>query len=353
MFHRANEVWRQAIPAQLKAEEALNTLNKKDITELKALGKPPAGVEKVMECVLCLFSPPGKLAKGDGLSWNAAKQEMKDPQKFLERLLAFKFVIDAGNVPKVNVDAFRATLAWEGFRPEAMMVKSKAAGGITEFIINIVIYFDIVQDVEPKRQALAQAHEDLASANTKLEEVTTMVAELQSQLATLEKEFADAVDDKNKVIAEAEKCAQKLDLANRLVGALAAENVRWAAGIEDLKAKQAVLVGDVLLAAAFVSYVGCFNKVYRDQLVQQNWMPYLLENNVPMSPDADPLLLLSDEATIAAWCSEGLPSDRVSIENGTIVCNAERWPLMIDPQLQALYSYGPYIVMALHSYGPT
>merc|ERR1711871_1057010 len=32
----------------------------------------------------------------------------------------------------------------------------------------------------------------------------------------------------------------------------------------------------------------------------------------------------------------GLPSDSVSIENATIVMNSSRWPLMIDPQLQAI-----------------
>ena len=36
------------------------------------------------------------------------------------------------------------------------------------------------------------------------------------------------------------------------------------------------------------------------------------------------------------WASELLPTDRVSVENGAIVCNCARWPLMIDPQLQGI-----------------
>lgn len=39
------------------------------------------------------------------------------------------------------------------------------------------------------------------------------------------------------------------------------------------------------------------------------------------------------------WQNEGLPSDRMSIENATILSNSERWPLMIDPQLQGLFNY--------------
>lgn len=36
------------------------------------------------------------------------------------------------------------------------------------------------------------------------------------------------------------------------------------------------------------------------------------------------------------WQNEGLPSDRMSIENATILSNSDRWPLMIDPQLQGV-----------------
>lgn len=46
--------------------------------------------------------------------------------------------------------------------------------------------------------------------------------------------------------------------------------------------------------------------------------------------------MLTDDAQIATWNNEGLPSDRMSTENATILCNCERWPLMIDPQLQVL-----------------
>lgn len=57
---------------------------------------------------------------------------------------------------------------------------------------------------------------------------------------------------------------------------------------------------------------------------------------IPMTEGLDVLSLLTDGATIARWNNEKLPSDRMSIENATILTNAERWPLMIDPQLQGI-----------------
>jgi hypothetical protein len=46
--------------------------------------------------------------------------------------------------------------------------------------------------------------------------------------------------------------------------------------------------------------------------------------------------MLTDDATKARWANEGLPTDPLSVENGSIMCAASRWSLMIDPQLQGI-----------------
>lgn len=68
------------------------------------------------------------------------------------------------------------------------------------------------------------------------------------------------------------------------------------------------------------------------------WLPHIrgLEPPIPINDTVDPLKLLTDEATIARWFNEGLPSDRMSTENATILTSSDRWPLMIDPQLQGI-----------------
>ena len=100
--------------------------------------------------------------------------------------------------------------------------------------------------------------------------------------------------------------------------------------------KLKVVIGDALLASAFVSYVGPFNKAFRDTIVQEKFIPFLHENKIPMSEDSNPISTLADEATIAEWNNHKLPANHVSIENGCILNNSERFTLMIDPQLQGI-----------------
>jgi dynein heavy chain len=133
---------------------------------------------------------------------------------------------------------------------------------------------------------------------------------------------------------QAEKTGRKAQLADRLINGLSGENARWNQEIKRMESVEGKLIGDVLLAAAFVSYAGPFNMLFRQQLVNEKWTPDLIERAVPMSPGVKPLDLLTTDASKAHWANEGLPTDPLSVENGAIMTSAARWSLMIDPQLQ-------------------
>jgi hypothetical protein len=69
-----------------------------------------------------------------------------------------------------------------------------------------------------------------------------------------------------------------------------------------MEADKQLLVGDVLLASAFISYVGPFTKTFRDKLMTQIFTPFLQEKlikavgengSIPLSPAADPVKVLT------------------------------------------------------------
>jgi dynein heavy chain len=135
---------------------------------------------------------------------------------------------------------------------------------------------------------------------------------------------------------EADRCAQRLDRANRLVNSLGSESERWQNAIVQTGEQIELVSGDVLLAASFVSYVGPFNKQYRDEIIAGNFVKFFQQNGIPFSPAANPLASLTNEAVVAEWNNDKLPSDRVSVENGAILSNSARYPLIIDPQMQGI-----------------
>ena len=76
------------------------------------------------------------------------------------------------------------------------------------------------------------------------------------------------------VFREADQTAKTIDLSNRLVLGLASENVRWRHSVETLQMQGGTIPGDILLVTAFISYVGCFTKPYRIELMEKHWLPY-------------------------------------------------------------------------------
>ena len=136
-----------------------------------------------------------------------------------------------------------------------MNKKNSAAAGLVKWVENIVRYYDIWQDVEPKRIKVVESTRQLEAANSELAVVRERVNELQAQLRQLTSEFEQAEKIKREAVDIAEKGQLKLELAQRLINALGSEEVRWVQGVERFRFERDPLVGDALVAAAFISFL--------------------------------------------------------------------------------------------------
>lgn len=159
----------KAEPALKAAEEALNTLNKANLTELKSFGKPPAAVVNVTAAVMVLKAPANKIPKDR--SWNNAKVMMGKVDQFLDSLINF----DKENIHSSNLTAIRPYLDDKDFDPEFIRNKSLAAAGLCAWVINIVTFYEVFCDVEPKRIALAAANTELSVAKEKLAKIKAKI----------------------------------------------------------------------------------------------------------------------------------------------------------------------------------
>ncbi|KAF6778758.1 hypothetical protein AHF37_01583 [Paragonimus kellicotti] len=94
------------------------------------------------------------------------------------------------------------------------------------------------------------------------------------------------------------------------------------------------IIGDVLLSAGVVAYLGPFTVDFRSG-IQQEWHELCVKHEVPCSEVFRISDTLGDPVKIRSWNIAGLPVDSFSIDNGIIVTNSDRWSLCIDPQGQA------------------
>lgn len=63
------------------------------------------------------------------------------------------------------------------------------------------------------------------------------------------------------------------------------------------------------------------------------WMAMCRSENLPRSPTFSLKTVLGNPVQIRDWIISGLPNDSFSTDNGIIVANSRRWPLLIDPQV--------------------
>ncbi|CAM9353814.1 unnamed protein product [Bubo scandiacus] len=130
-----------------------------------------------------------------------------------------------------------------------------------------------------------------------------------------------------------EKVAKASSAAEGLCKWIMAMEV-WNNAANDLQDIYDNLTGDVLISAGVIAYLGAFTAGFRQECIK-NWSKLCKEKNIPCSENFSLNKTLGDPIKIRLWNIAGLPTDIFSVDNGVIVNNSRRWPLMIDPQGQA------------------
>ena len=322
-----------AKPIVEKALAALNTLDKTSLTELKAMTHPPDDVTMVAIAVRVLTVSPRFIPSMKNRTWQEAKKMMTNVTVWLKELIDF----DCDNIPQQSIDSIQIYINNPAFNPTTIQSKSVAAAGLCAWVVGINAYHKIRCEVRPKEERLAEAQERLSISRAALKKIQNKVSDLKHRLSILLNEYNQAVEQATAIKEKANHTKEKEELAQRLVSGLSSESKRWNQLIHELSVRKGYLVGDVLLSSAFLSYIGPFSKAFRKRIIEQDWLPLIKSLNIPITDNIDPVMhILTNDAAVASWNNDGLPADRISTENGAITMNCNRWPLMIDPQLQGI-----------------
>uniref|UniRef100_A0A8B9VSH1 Dynein axonemal heavy chain 12 n=1 Tax=Anas zonorhyncha TaxID=75864 RepID=A0A8B9VSH1_9AVES len=324
----------EAIPALEAALNALDTLKPSDISIVKSMKNPPSGVKLVMAAV-CVMKDikPERIPdpSGTGDYWGPSKKLLGD-MNFLKDLKEY----DKDNIPAAVMQKIRAEyLTNPEFDPPKVAKASSAAEGLCKWIMAMEVYDKVAKVVAPKKDRLREAQQSLAETLALLNQKRDELEEVENRLASLERTFTEKTEEKARLEFQVDLCAKKLERAEKLIGGLGGEKSRES--IENMKKQQYVydnLTGDVLISAGVIAYLGAFTAGFRQECTK-DWSKLCKKKNIPCSDTFSLSNTLGDPIKIRAWNIAGLPTDVFSVDNGVIVENSRRWPLMIDPQGQA------------------
>ncbi|CAL8305136.1 unnamed protein product [Lota lota] len=327
----------EAMPALEAALSALNTLKPADITVVKSMQNPPGLVKLVMEsiCVMKGIKPerkpdPGGSGKMVEDFWGPSKKLLGD-MKFLDNLKAY----DKDNIPVASIKKIREKFIDNPeFQPSIIKNVSSACEGLCKWVRAMEVYERVAKVVAPKKARLKEAEDELAVQMATLAVKRAELKEVEDRLQSLNDTFAEMNAKKKDLEDNIMLCSQKLIRAEKLIGGLGGEKHRWTEAARLLGIRYTNLTGDVLLSSGSVAYLGAFTVDYRMEC-QQKWHGLCQEKKIPCSEVFTLTSTLGNQVAIRAWQIAGLPVDSFSTDNGIIVSNSRRWPLMIDPQGQA------------------
>ncbi|XP_063271579.1 dynein axonemal heavy chain 10 [Prinia subflava] len=315
----------QIKPIMEAAKREVEKLDKAEVTELRSFATPPKQVQVVLDCILIMRGYKEQ-------NWKNAKAMMADTN-FLRLLLTTDF----REIPWSNVKAMRGLLKNLNTTWEEMEAISRAGLGMLKFAEAVVTYCDVVKTVKPKEEKVARLERNYELSKRELEKIQAELAAIQEELKSLGEKYELAIEENRKLQEEAEIMQRRLEAADKLIAGLKSENERWTEEFKELEIRKVKLLGDCLLAAAFLCYAGAFSWEFRHEMLYQVWQEDILSREIPVSHPFKLESLLTDEVEVSRWVSQGLPPDELSVQNGILTTYSSRFPLCIDPQQQALH----------------
>lgn len=288
---------------------------------------PPPRVKMTLSAVICALR--NLLAEPE---WPKVIQEISK-DNFIAQVQEF----NTDNItPKVKDFVRQKYIKTADWDLDAINRASLAAGPLAVWLSSQLEYKDILSNIQPLRDSLADKIETQNKLRREKEECELKVRTCEETINQLQNEFQELIKRKQEIQNSMESVKVKVERSEKLLTNLSSERYRWDASSQSFKYQMACLMGDVLLASAFVSYAGFFDHFYR-KVLTNSWRAFLKNSSgITFKSDRSLIEFLSAPHERLLWQSHKLPQDDLCTENAVILGRYNRYPLIIDPSGQAL-----------------
>ena len=310
----------RAEPAVIEAQKSVSSIKKQHLTEVRSMGNPPAGVRLALESVCTLLGHKvdnwktiqGIIRKDDFIASIVNYDNERQMTRSLRKKMQNEF------------------LSKEEFTFERAHRASKACGPLVQWVGAQVNYSEILDRVGPLRDEVDQLEETALQTKAEAQAIENTIKHLEDSIATYKTEYAALISETQAIKSEMSQVQFKVDRSVRLLDSLSSERSRWEEGSKSFETQISTLVGDVLIAAAFLAYGGFYDQQFRRAMID-DWVAQLGQSGIDFKPHNPITEYLSNADERLSWQGNSLPVDDLCTENAIILKRFNRYPLIIDP----------------------
>jgi dynein heavy chain 1 len=310
----------QAEPAVIEAQKSVSNIKRQHLTEVRSMGNPPASVRLALEAVCTLLGHTVD-------SW-------KTIQGLIRRDDFIASIVNYDNERQMTrrhrTKMQNEFLSKEDFTYERVNRASKACGPLVQWVEAQVNYSAILDRVGPLRDEVDQLEEQALQTKAEAQAIENTINDLESSIATYKAEYAALISETQAIKTEMARVQFKVDRSVRLLDSLSSERGRWEDGSKSFETQISTLVGDVLIAAAFLAYAGLYDQQFRKAMAE-DWVHQLGASGINFKPHNPITEYLSNADERLSWQSNSLPVDDLCTENAIILKRFNRYPLIVDP----------------------
>ena len=315
-----------AKPALDAAQAAVADIKKDDLDQVSRFPNPPGPVKLALEPVILMLGKPID-------DWPYIRRVLRNnDQPFIKSILQYD--VEQLN-EKLRVQIEQKYLTDPNFTFEIVYNASKACGPLVKWVSSVIKYAKVKNSVQPLLDELKGIEEKASALKTKNDQLNQIREELTKRIEQYKIEYSELVREAQAIKADMEVVKVKCERSEKLLANLSTEQNRWTLDCAEFKKQISTIVGDALVSAAFIAYIGYFNQSYRALLVEK-WTERLKKVGVPTRDNLSIINYLSHPSQRLDWISHDLPEDDLCVENAIMMQRFNRYPLIIDPSGQAV-----------------
>ncbi|KAK5108990.1 hypothetical protein LTR62_007624 [Meristemomyces frigidus] len=310
----------KAEPAVLEAQRSVSNIKKQQLTEVRSMANPPAGVKLALESVCTLLGHRTT-------DWKSIVGIVRR-EDFIASIVNYDN--ERQMTPQHRLRMQNEYLSKEEFTFERANRASKACGPLVQWVEAQVNYSEILDRIGPLREEVDQLQEEALQTKAEAKMIENTLNDLENSIATYKTEYAALISQTEAIKAEMTRVQSKVDRSMRLLNSLSSERGRWEGSSKTFVTQMETLVGDVFLAAAFLAYSGLYDQQYRRAMLE-DWSLHLSNSGVAYKTQNALSEYLSTADDRQQWHNNALPVDELCTENAIMLKRYNRYPLIVDP----------------------